>query len=385
MGQPAAMHGIGPLRNSSHQPVKSCGSPPGGSCSITAPPYNAPFSAACATGCGDTPFGFTVDLVDVTVCDAGCYDYDSSPFGSHASTEIIGDFRPPVSESVCYTRGHEYAACGTFPGGWLWASDPSPIPTCTWNGQWPVDACGGLWPATVRQYSGHGCNPGNLVSTSYGFTRLLTTQWDSITGLMTVELMIGTGGSSTTDHLTIYPSNMFYGLTQFTPADVSTRCYFSTLIIENQLTDCFMDGNMYAHGGQAEVNVCCREGVPLGLMAAAAPLSVNRGPIIAEPRVSADGDKWGPPLWRDIHQRPQSPAWEPGRPDFEFLRGIARRLPCGACRVHWLSVVQKVRWDFSSRRGYFASTVEAHNMVNRAIGKPDVAVAEAAVLHGFAG
>lgn len=368
------------LSDGSPDPCRCC-APALGSCSITAAPYNGPDTAVCADGCGDTPFGYTVNLVDVTACAAGCNNINPPPFFTDASVKVIGDFTEPVSVSRCYTRGHEYEACGSFAGGWVWAAPPF-TPTCQWNGQWPPDNCGGLWPATLEFYSDYGCNAGDLLSTQtvYGFRRTLATSWDSVTGLMTVELSIGAGGGSASDGLgTVWPANMFYGSVQFTPADVESRCYFSDLVIINEIGGCDPTNGAYAGGGQAEVDVCCAEGVPLG----AAPKSVNTGALIAEPRRSADGDKWGPPLWREIHQRPSSHLWTMGKPDRGFLRAVAQRVPCGFCRVHWLSVMQRVRWDWSSRRGYFASTVEAHNLVNRAIGKPDVAVAEAAVLHGF--
>ena len=75
----------------------------------------------------------------------------------------------------------------------------------------------------------------------------------------------------------------------------------------------------------------------------------------------------GPALWREIHTETE--------PTPEFVANIAQRLPCGPCRVHWIEVLRTIPPVYGD--GYFGWSVDAHNAVNRLIGKPEVPLAEA--------
>ncbi len=77
----------------------------------------------------------------------------------------------------------------------------------------------------------------------------------------------------------------------------------------------------------------------------------------------------GSTLWAELHRR--ALAW-PGGHDHVWLNRFSNRLPGGCpCRAHWrqLLAVLPPRWG-----DYFAWTVEAHNAVNRRLGKAEVTV-----------
>ena len=84
-------------------------------------------------------------------------------------------------------------------------------------------------------------------------------------------------------------------------------------------------------------------------------------------RQRLDPAMWGPPLWAELHARPETcdlatePAW---------LAAFARRVPCGDCRPHWLSLVRDTPPDLTSRQAYHAWSVAAHNAVNARLGRP---------------
>lgn len=77
----------------------------------------------------------------------------------------------------------------------------------------------------------------------------------------------------------------------------------------------------------------------------------------------------GPVLWGELHR------WAlAGGPDAEqWLAGFAKRLPCGECRKEWGAIVA----ESPPTGDLFEWSVDAHNRVNRRLGKPELTVADA--------
>ncbi len=80
----------------------------------------------------------------------------------------------------------------------------------------------------------------------------------------------------------------------------------------------------------------------------------------------------GRAVWASLHRR--ALTWDAGDDSEWLLREITAKLPCGDCAAHWVIVMHTlpVRWG-----DYFAWSVEAHNAVNRRLGKPELAVDQA--------
>jgi hypothetical protein len=62
---------------------------------------------------------------------------------------------------------------------------------------------------------------------------------------------------------------------------------------------------------------------------------------------------------------------------------FVRELPCPKCRAHFEEFVQKNPPDLSTREDFFKWTVDAHNAVSLALGKPTVSLDEAKRLNPF--
>jgi hypothetical protein len=94
------------------------------------------------------------------------------------------------------------------------------------------------------------------------------------------------------------------------------------------------------------------------------------------PATPIDRHELGPRLWGELHARPR--ASDGG--DGEFLRSLARRLPCGECRDHFQALINQRR---PPEPLTFEWTWWAHNQVNRRLGKAEMPLAEARRLHGY--
>lgn len=88
---------------------------------------------------------------------------------------------------------------------------------------------------------------------------------------------------------------------------------------------------------------------------------------------------WGPIKWKELHVRALSPFPMDG--EAEWFEAFLNGLPCPKCRAHFCDFLGRTPPDFSSRDAFFGWTVEAHNFVNEATGKPRVGLAEAKKLH----
>lgn len=94
-------------------------------------------------------------------------------------------------------------------------------------------------------------------------------------------------------------------------------------------------------------------------------------------------------LWAQLHNRAARDAYfvpsDAPDPEIElqWLARFANRIPCAGCRRHWLEVIASLPPDFSSRHGYFAWTVRAHNAINVRLGKPTMKLQAARRLWKF--
>ena len=89
--------------------------------------------------------------------------------------------------------------------------------------------------------------------------------------------------------------------------------------------------------------------------------------------------KWGPSAWVFIHYLclgyPERPTPADADDYRSFFATLPFVLPCQACRSHLADNLQETPPDEALSRGrdaLFAWSVELHNMVNKALGKPEM-------------
>jgi hypothetical protein len=82
-------------------------------------------------------------------------------------------------------------------------------------------------------------------------------------------------------------------------------------------------------------------------------------------------------LWRELHARPfvSNTVF-----DGKWMNEFTKRLPCGECREHWKLLLKQMPPVYHPEPAYHAWTVEAHNAVNRRLGKPVFTVAQARLM-----
>lgn len=90
----------------------------------------------------------------------------------------------------------------------------------------------------------------------------------------------------------------------------------------------------------------------------------------AYPRAKANPSSvWasaGPKLWAELHTCPNpSPQW---------MEAFTSRIPCGDCRMHWRALLKQVPPQYGN---WLIWSVEAHNIVNKRLGKPQWTLAQA--------
>ncbi len=85
-----------------------------------------------------------------------------------------------------------------------------------------------------------------------------------------------------------------------------------------------------------------------------------------------DPRAWGPVKWRELHERADK-AGDLGK-EKAWLERFRRSLPCADCREHFTTLLAEQPPKLESCDTYFAWTVEAHNAVNRRLGKAEVSL-----------
>lgn len=89
-------------------------------------------------------------------------------------------------------------------------------------------------------------------------------------------------------------------------------------------------------------------------------------------------------LWAELHTR--ALATDPPDPQIEadWLRDWVARIQCPTCESHWRLVIADCPPRLDTRDDYFAWTVDAHNAVNRHLGKPELTLDAARERWGIA-
>lgn len=82
-----------------------------------------------------------------------------------------------------------------------------------------------------------------------------------------------------------------------------------------------------------------------------------------------DPAQWGPRLWKILHDRTQNKIKDL-KTEFRWLKIFHRWIPCGKCSSHWREVIKKLPPNLSSQEAYEKWAIDAHNLVNKDLGKP---------------
>jgi hypothetical protein len=86
--------------------------------------------------------------------------------------------------------------------------------------------------------------------------------------------------------------------------------------------------------------------------------------------------KWGPCAWNTLHAfaytTPEEPSIEEQESIKTFLRIFTRHIPCNRCRTHFDKYLsENMKNDtLSTRKNVISFLNDAHNDVNRRLGKP---------------
>lgn len=84
-------------------------------------------------------------------------------------------------------------------------------------------------------------------------------------------------------------------------------------------------------------------------------------------------------LWETLHTYKYINQEEAKKWFEEWLK----RVPCGECKEHSKLILEQNPIDFSTKRNFFESCVQFHNLVNNRLGKPKVSIEEAILLWDF--
>lgn len=85
--------------------------------------------------------------------------------------------------------------------------------------------------------------------------------------------------------------------------------------------------------------------------------------------------------WLDLHQFSSIATdnqWRSVSEWFAKWQAIIPNVDC-SCRKHWAKLVANFPPDFSSRQAFFRWTVDAHNLVNQMLGKPELTYEQAII------
>ena len=88
---------------------------------------------------------------------------------------------------------------------------------------------------------------------------------------------------------------------------------------------------------------------------------------------------WAQAKWAELHCR--ALAYLPMEGEQEWFDNFVENIPCPHCLAHFRIFLEKNPPDFSSRPAFFRFTVCAHNYVSRSLGKPEMTVTEALLVH----
>lgn len=96
-------------------------------------------------------------------------------------------------------------------------------------------------------------------------------------------------------------------------------------------------------------------------------------------------DEWGPPLWKEMHQRtidyPQNPIASEKQEILKYFRNIVNRLPCDRCKQHYQNQLDRRPIPVNNRDDLIHWLIDIHNEVNRMNGKRELSYREARALY----
>lgn len=117
---------------------------------------------------------------------------------------------------------------------------------------------------------------------------------------------------------------------------------------------------------QLTIDFDCPYGVPWGIPAPPRPPAAPPATGTPSPASSHSPERIAAlrALWAELHTCV--------RPSSEWMASFTARVPCGECRGHWQELLTTMPPDYSSPAAFWRWSVDAHNAVNRRIGKPEI-------------
>lgn len=96
-------------------------------------------------------------------------------------------------------------------------------------------------------------------------------------------------------------------------------------------------------------------------------------------------DEWGPPLWKEMHNRtidyPRNPTTSDKQEIAIYFRNIIDRLPCDKCKQHYQNQLNQRPIPVNNRDDLIHWLIDIHNEVNRMNGKRVLSYREARALY----
>ena len=100
---------------------------------------------------------------------------------------------------------------------------------------------------------------------------------------------------------------------------------------------------------------------------------------------SPSPDEWGPPLWKEMHNRtidyPRNPSPRDKQEIATYFRNIIDRLPCDKCKQHYQNQLNQRAIPVNNRDDLIHWLIDIHNEVNRMNGKRVLSYREARSLY----
>ena len=96
-------------------------------------------------------------------------------------------------------------------------------------------------------------------------------------------------------------------------------------------------------------------------------------------------DEWGPPLWKEMHQKtiayPRDPTDRDRQEIATYFRNIIHRLPCDKCKQHYQNQLNQMPIPVNNRDDLINWLIDIHNEVNKMNGKRVLSYREARSLY----
>lgn len=86
-----------------------------------------------------------------------------------------------------------------------------------------------------------------------------------------------------------------------------------------------------------------------------------------------DPKEWGPPLWKEMHQKtmryPNNPTVKDKQDIKTYFENIVDRLPCDKCKQHYQNQLKQRPIPVNNRDDLIHWLIDIHNEVNKMNGK----------------